>query len=304
VVDIFTLAARARRKPIIFVFHDVTDRAWFENCIREIASVRQVLPLEEVASRRERGSCALTFDDGRRSVSDVVHPVLSGHRLPYTVFICTDVLTGGPVPWFLRIGHLASAIGREPLCAEWRLSNEYVKTNSDLTVALKEIPLEQILSGLARLEEAHQIAPPAPESLFMSPGDVSRLAAEEVSFGSHTRRHPILSKLSAKDQRHEIETSRDEVEGLAGVRPSQFAYPNGSRLDFDEVTASILRASGFTHGYTTIQRHLSPRAEPFALPRIGLDGGDRLIRRAIKQSTPWLSRSYGSERRVRARVSA
>jgi peptidoglycan/xylan/chitin deacetylase (PgdA/CDA1 family) len=301
-MDVFKLIARVRREPIVFVFHDVTDRDWFEDCIRDIASVRQVLPLEVVASRREKESCALTFDDGRRSVSDVVHPVLSGQKLPYTVFICTDVLTGGPVPWFLRIPHLASAIGREPLLAEWSLSDEYVKTNSDLTVALKEIPLERILSGLARLEKVHGIAPPAPGSLFMSPGDVSRLAAEEVSFGSHTRRHPILSKLSAKDQRHEIETSRDEVESLTGIRPSQFAYPNGSRLDFTDVTAAILQASGFTHGYTTIQRHLSPNAEPFALPRIGLDGGDGLIRRAIKQSTPWLSRNHATERRLRSRV--
>jgi peptidoglycan/xylan/chitin deacetylase (PgdA/CDA1 family) len=302
VVDIFKWVARVRREPIVFVFHDVTDRDWFEDCIREIASVRKVLPLEEVASRRQKGSCALTFDDGMRSVSDLVHPVLREHKLPYTVFICTDVLGGGPVPWFTRIDHVAAAIGLQPLRREWRLVEDYVKTQSEVKVALKEIPLERILSGLARLEEVHEIAPLAPERVFMSPGQVSRLAAEGVSFGSHTHRHPILSKLSAKDQRHEIETSRDEVEKLAGIRPSQFAYPNGSKLDFDETTASILRASGFTHGYTTIQRHLSPSDEPFALPRIGLDAGDRLIRRAIKQSTPSLSRNHASERRIRARV--
>jgi hypothetical protein len=111
-----------------------------------------------------------------------------------------------------------------------------------------------------------------------------------------------LSGLSARDQRHEIEASRDEVEELAGVRPSQFAYPNGSRLDFNEMTMSIVSASGFTNGYTTIQRHLSESDEQFALPRIGLDDGHLPLRRAIKQLAPWLSRSHAAEGRIRARV--
>jgi peptidoglycan/xylan/chitin deacetylase (PgdA/CDA1 family) len=303
VKDIFKLVAQVRRKPIVFVFHDVTDKGWFEDCIREISSVRQVLPLEEVAAHKYKESCALTFDDGRRSVPDVVHPVLKRHKLPYTVFICTGVLTGGPVPWFLRVQHLAAAVGIEPLRMEWRLSGKYVRTKLELTDALKRVPFERILSGLARLEDFHEIPPPVPEHLFMNAGEVSRLAAEDVSFGSHTRQHPILSTLSAGDQRHEIETSRDEVESLAGIPPSQFAYPNGSRLDFDEVTMSILSASGFTNGYTTIQRHLSENDDPLALPRIGLDGGHLPLRRAIKQLAPWLSRSHAAEGRIRARHS-
>jgi peptidoglycan/xylan/chitin deacetylase (PgdA/CDA1 family) len=301
-VGIFGLIARVQRKPIVFVFHDVTDADWFENAVDEISLIREVLPLEEVVSKRQNGTCALTFDDGLRSVSDVVHPVLRNNKLPYTVFLCTDVLTGGPVPWFMRIDHLAAAIDIEPLRTEWRFRRECVQTRYELTVALKEVPLDSILSGLARLEQAYGIDCPTADALFLSPEQLRRLAAENVSFGSHTRRHPILSKLSASEQRNEIETSRDDVEKLTGTRPSQFAYPNGSALDFDRGTMSILRDSGYTHAYTTIQRHLSSKNEPFALPRIGLDAGDLLIRRAAKQLTPWLSRNHAVERRIRACV--
>lgn len=306
-IGIALLSARIRQirqKPIVFVFHDVTDQRWFEDCISEILSARQILPLEEVATYRENGSCALTFDDGRRSVVEVVHPVLRKRGLPYTVFICTDLLMGGPVPWFVRIDHLTDAVDIGHLCAEWSLPNAQVKTKSELTVALKEIPLERILSGLERLEETNQMAPLQPERLFIRPADITRLAAEGVTFGSHTRRHPILSALSTTDQRHEIETSRDEVEELVGVRPSQFAYPNGGRFDFDQGTMSIVRASGFSHAYTTVQRHLSVNDEPFALPRIGLGGNDSRARRAMKQLAPWLSLSHGRERKIRSRVNA
>ena len=103
------LLARVQRRAVIFVFHEVTDRAWFDDCISDISSTRDVLPLDEVATRRQAGTCALTFDDGRLSVADVVHPVLRAHKLPYTVFVCTDVLMGGPVPWFVRVHNLLSS---------------------------------------------------------------------------------------------------------------------------------------------------------------------------------------------------
>jgi peptidoglycan/xylan/chitin deacetylase (PgdA/CDA1 family) len=291
-----------QRRPAVFVFHDVPDADWFAGCVDEITAKRRILPLEEVARRRQKDTCALTFDDGRRSVVDVAHPVLAALNAPYAVFICTDVVMGGPVPWFIRIDHLASTIGLAPLRAQWGLDGQ-VKTMKELTMAVKEIRLDRILAGLGHLERERQVAPPPASRLFMTAADVRRLAAEGVSFGSHTRRHPILSKLTVEEQRHEIETSRDEIEALVGTRPLHLAYPNGSLLDFDRTTTSIVDAAGFTFGYTTVQHYLSSSDDPFALPRIGLDAGDPM-RLAIKQLVPWLSRSHATERTVRARVSS
>src|SRR2546430_14506215 len=152
-----------QRRAVVFVFHDVTDQAWFDDCISEISSTRHVVPLDEVATRRQPGTCALTFDDGRLSVAAVVHPVLRAHKLPYTVFVCTDVLMGGPVPWFVRVHNLAATIGIEPLLAEWRVAKGCGETEYELTVALKEIPFDRIVSGLSRLEAAHGATPPASE---------------------------------------------------------------------------------------------------------------------------------------------
>jgi peptidoglycan/xylan/chitin deacetylase (PgdA/CDA1 family) len=302
VKSILRAARRVRQKPIVFVFHDVVDGSWFEDCIAEVSSVREVVPLEEMATERRQGTCALTFDDGRRSIPDIVHPVLGKRKLPYTVFICTDVLMGGPVPWFMRLEQVANAIGIPLLRAQWGFGDDVARSKAELTMALKQIPLEQILSGLAQLEEAHNLCPPEPAHFFMSAGEVSRLAASGVAFGSHTRRHPILRSLSTADQEHEIASSGDEIEQIVGVRPSQFAYPNGSRGDFDDRTISILRESGFTNAYTTIQRHVADDDDAFTIPRIGLDGTESRPRQALKQLVPALARSHAVEHRVRTRV--
>ena len=293
--------ARMRRQPVVFDFHDVPDRALFEDCIGEIAATRQIVPLDTVVRRRQSGTCAITLDDGLRSVADVVHPVLAAARLPYTVFVCTEVLMGGPVPWFVRVEHLASRIGIEPLRTHWRLAREYVSTKQQLTTALKEIPLDGILAGLAELEQDHDAPAPLPQAVFMTAEQVGMLAAAGAAFGAHTSRHAILSKLSSAGQRREIETSCEDLERLVGVRPSHFAYPNGSRLDYDATTKALLSDAGITFAYTTVQRYLSPGDDPLALPRIGIGEGDPM-HRALKQLAPWLSQSHARERRVRARV--
>lgn len=290
-------------RPIVFVLHDVSDGDWFEQWIREVVARREVLPLEDVARSRSAGTCALTFDDGLRSVADVAHPVLERYNLPYTVFVCTEVVTGGPLPWFVRLGRLTEAIGFDRLRGEWDgVPGESSASEYELTVALKEAPLDVILDRLARLEAAHGVTQPSPESLFMDGPTVRRLAGEAVSFGSHTHRHPILSKLDAPSQRAEIETSCSELEKLTGVRPSHFAYPNGSPLDFDATTVAILRDSGFEYAFTTTQRHVTRRDGAFTLPRIGLEVTDGPWRRTLKQIAPWLSRNHAVERRIRARA--
>jgi peptidoglycan/xylan/chitin deacetylase (PgdA/CDA1 family) len=289
------------RRPVVFVFHDVPDRQIFEDCISEISASRRIVPLETIARSRENGTCAITFDDGRRSVVDVAHAVLAPAQLPYTVFVCTDLLAGGPVPWFVRADHLASTIGIEPLRRQWCLAGDSVRTKHALVSALKEVPLDRILSGLTELEQEYRLAAPAPQQLFMTPAQVRRLAAAGVSFGAHTCRHPILSKLGVDEQRHEIEKCCREIEGLVGFRPSHFAYPNGSPLDFDVATKTVLRDAGVSFGYTTVPGYLARGDDPLALPRIGL-GSEASMHRALKQLAPWLTRTHARERRVRARV--
>jgi peptidoglycan/xylan/chitin deacetylase (PgdA/CDA1 family) len=298
---IVRLLARMQRRPVVFVFHDVPDRALFEDCIGEIADSRRILPLDAVARQRQRGTCAITFDDGRRSVVDVAHPILAAAKVPYAVFVCTEVLTGGPVPWFIRVEQLARKIGIEPLRTKWRLGRDRVSTDEEFTTALKEIPLDRLLAGLAELEREHDVPAPASQTLFMTSAHAGMLAAAGVAFGAHTRRHPILSKLTSAGQRQEIETSCEEIERLVGTRPSHFAYPNGSRLDYDARTRAVLRDVGIAFAYTTVAGYLSPSADPLALPRIGI-GEEDSMHRALKQLAPWLSQSHARERRVRSRV--
>jgi peptidoglycan/xylan/chitin deacetylase (PgdA/CDA1 family) len=281
---------RLRSASMIWAFHDVADAAWFERCIEEISSVRRVVPLTELATKpSSRNSCAITFDDGRKSVFDVARPVLGDRMLPYTVFVCTEVLTGGPVPWFMRAANLINHLGTLRVSQHWDLTQRKWHGKRDLIIALKEIPLASILKGLSVLEEQNGVTSPDPRSLFVSVEDLKVLASSGAVIGAHTHRHPILSRLSAEEQRFEVEESTKVIHSFTGIWPTAFAYPNGTPLDFDATTMAIIRRSGFRLAVTTSPKYLNSRDDPLALPRIGLDQNDFPARRFVKTVAPWLS---------------
>jgi hypothetical protein len=184
----------------------------------------------------------------------------------------------------------------------WQLNHERFRRPQDLIVGLKEIPVGRIIEGLQELEQRYSISPPSPPTLFLSAEEVRTLSSSGVTIGSHTHRHPILSRLSAQDQKREVEKSVGLVENLTGRRPSEFAYPNGTPLDFNATTIDVLRANGIRLAVTTIQRYVTPAHTSLALPRMGLSDGDSSLRRVLKNVAPSLSLSYLRERRLRGRA--
>jgi peptidoglycan/xylan/chitin deacetylase (PgdA/CDA1 family)/SAM-dependent methyltransferase len=300
-MNLMRTALQMRDAPIIWVFHDVTNAEWFERCIDEISSARTVLPLVELADHREyENACAITFDDGLRSVIEVADPVLVARGLPYTVFVCTDVVTGGPVPWFWRVSHLSGQVGLVPVKTRWEAVGRRVETVDEAIIALKQVPLDSILEGLDDLEAQYAISPPDPRRLFLFEDEVKMLAARGATIGSHTHRHPILSRLTVEEQAFEIDESAKLIETVTGRRPREFAYPNGTSLDFNASTMAVLRASDFRVAVTTTPGHLRRSDDVLALPRVGLSDGDSIVRRAVKTLTPSLTMTHIRERALRS----
>ncbi len=93
----------SRSERVIFTYHDVSDPGAaqyspsystpvdvFRRQIDFLAANFELLPLAELMAGGGRGPkprAAISFDDGFRSVLDQAFPVLSGHRIPFTVFL-------------------------------------------------------------------------------------------------------------------------------------------------------------------------------------------------------------------------
>jgi peptidoglycan/xylan/chitin deacetylase (PgdA/CDA1 family) len=80
----------------------------------------------------------------------------------------------------------------------------------------------------------------------MRPEEVARLhEGGLIDVGAHTVTHPVLSAHSQDAQRREIETAKQQLEGILNRRVSAFAYPFGARGDYSANTVEIVRTAGF-----------------------------------------------------------
>src|SRR5262249_52740497 len=66
--------------------------AWLER--RRVVGLDQAVAAMDASGRLSRGTIALTFDDGLSGVYDHAFPILRSHKLPATVFLVAQPLSG------------------------------------------------------------------------------------------------------------------------------------------------------------------------------------------------------------------
>lgn len=307
VVTLARLSPR-RGRPAILGLHDVRSREWYEGFVRELAAHAEIVSLERLVTDREprsgRPRAALTFDDGCRSVATIVEPVANALGLPFTVFVCGEVIEGGPVLWPDRVMRLAGALGVERAAALWGWRGGPIEDAPGLVNRLKELALDRILAGLDRGEADLGERLPPPPLEYLGADDVHRLAANPlVTIGSHSHRHPILGRLPHAEQMADLEKGMAAIVGATGRRPRLFAYPNGKAGDYDPGTIAALRRLGFVAAVTTDQRPMRRGEDPFRLPRLGVSEGDSIAKLEIKWALPWPSRGDRREAAIRTEAS-
>jgi peptidoglycan/xylan/chitin deacetylase (PgdA/CDA1 family) len=103
--------------------------------------------------------------------------------------------------------------------------------------------------------------------LMLSWDEIRTMQQHNISFGSHTVTHPILSKISAEEIRTELQCSKETIEKQLGVPIRTFAYPVGRTEDFNGEVKTMLQEAGYVCAVTTIPGPNEPGQDPFELKR-------------------------------------
>jgi len=256
----------------------------FEAQMRFVARTCRVLPLTEALDRMAQGTlphraCAITFDDGFLNNRTTAYPVLRDLDLPATIFVVTGKLGTQEVLWPDRlylavrdtqasvVDAAALGLGSLPLGGPGQRAGAI----EALLGVLKTLPAAEKDAQLARLLEALR-ASEAPEPgpfALMGWDDVAALAADaRITFGAHTTRHDLLSRLPDAAVEAEIRTSHADVTQRLDVEPHVFAYPNGRTIDFDERAKRVLRELGVPWALSTREALARTGADAHDVPRI------------------------------------
>ena len=219
------------------------------------------LPAACASPALRRPPVLVTFDDGYRDYHDIAYPILKNLGIPSVVFLATDLIDNGGLVWTDIVYWAFHASTRENVILPWAddlvdltnankreravaLSKQFLKGVED---AARRSYLDDLLD---RLNVSGKYSALGRQMLNW---DEVRATMDITSYGGHTHTHPIMSRLSPADLDAEIATCRQRISAETGVETPYFAYPNGTRADFNDATRSALHKHGFTVAFSTIE---------------------------------------------------
>jgi peptidoglycan/xylan/chitin deacetylase (PgdA/CDA1 family) len=297
------LAPLARGRGLILTFHHVRPEppaAFAPNRLLAItpdfldltlgtlrARGFEICALDAVPERLARGGgppfCALTFDDGYRDNAVHAAPVLARHGAPWTLFVASDFAAGQGRLWWVELERAVARLDRVRVEAGGRRIDlpardpaEKDRAFEAVYRALRAGPEDALLGRIGALCRAAGFAPGAVAAELCLDWDALRALGRDpaVSFGAHTRSHPMLAKHPRERALDEIAGSRDRIAAELGRPVRHLSYPVGDRTSAGPREFALARELGFTTAVTTRPGHLfaAHAGHPHALPRVSVNG--------------------------------
>ena len=241
-----------------------------------------------ILAARRRFVC-LTFDGAYKDVVTSAYPVLSQHRVPFTVYVPTAFPDGIGEAWWLA---LEQVIAKEPRISllmgrderhfnvpatedkyqlydflfDWMRSLEPV----ELSAAIKDLCTRYTvdLAGSSR-------------KASLDWNDVAKLAADPlVTFGSATVNFPGLSTVKDAAALREMTMGKAVLEAALRRDVKHFAYPFGDRRSWQRKHTAMVEEAGFVSAVSAIPGTIQQAGHTplHTLPRISWDGRLRSLR--------------------------
>ncbi len=114
-------------------------------------------------------------------------------------------------------------------------------------------------------------------SKYLSPSQIHEMKNNNISFGSHTISHQILTNLAKEKMVKEVRGSKDMLESQLGQRINIFSYPVGTRVDFNDEIAEVVKACKYSCACSNMYGMNGKNADIFALKRIGIETTDNFF---------------------------
>ncbi|HLG37629.1 MAG TPA: polysaccharide deacetylase family protein [Nitrososphaera sp.] len=268
-------------KLLVIVYHRVLPEVTFnpfntivslKTFVRQIEMLTKrysIMPLSDAVggadSWKIRGETLLviTFDDGYWDNYEIVFEILNKKGLPATFFLAVDYINSGKPLWdwdIITLVNRLSAGESIPVGAE---TFEREVGESNLSFAFRLIErlkrtqaevIQEVVGYLkSRLGDDASLC--GPMSSCMTWKQVQVMSAHGMEIGSHSMSHRSLSRIAPEEALSEIKNSKQIIENHIGKRCVHFAFPFGSRKDYNQAVLGGVRDAGFRtsllniHGY-------------------------------------------------------
>ncbi len=293
---VLRLLERTKRDSLrILVFHRVSDirvddgmtvsAAVFEAQVRYLTQRHHMVPLEQVGRmlRGEglfRGGVAVTFDDGYRDNYTRALPALTRHKIPATIFLAVGAVDGNASLWTEELREALWATARESVDLKFLGWESWpLRTEPDRLACLKAVKgrLKTMPDG-ARQQVMHDImealewkGPAKPQTEMLTWEMAREMRKAGIAIGAHTVSHKILTRITRAEAEWEIAESKRRIEKEVGEPVRHFAYPNGTRSDWNPEIQEMVKQAGFETACTTVRGANPVGHDAYALRRLEIN---------------------------------
>lgn len=252
------------------------EPAEFERQMDYLSDHYTPMRLRDVLERISRNDpphrgVVVTLDDGYADSIRQALPIAYRRRIPITIFPVTSVVGNRDLLWQHKLAWLV-AHHHEARVLDAFVSEGYppVPENQDAEDYVRvhyRTDTPDILEGLLTRIGQSGRSLASIERPYLEPEEIAQAERDLVEFGNHTHTHPILSALSAEQQRDEIATARDALRQLRGHEPISLAYPFGLKRHYNADSIRIARETGHVAALDLRRRINRPTVDLFNLSR-------------------------------------
>lgn len=237
----------------------------------------EIVHLDEWLTRASAGqslpprACVITFDDGWRDNYDHAWPVLRAAAVPSTIYLVTDLVGTSYSFWPNQLARALAnpSVARDRWPAWLRaLAAQHVGDDPHPRVESIDAVIDACKATRDDAEMRDIVGAPAGERDLMSWDEIEQMrAADLVRFGSHTRRHTRLSRVTDPAVlEDEVLVSRRQLRERLGAFSDTFCFPNG-----DTSPQAIRCVRSAYLGAVTTETGWNRRAsDPYLLRRMGV----------------------------------
>lgn len=293
-LGVTSLYARLQRGAVasILMYHSVhstEEEQWIDPCnslsaeafeqqMQFLARYRQVVSIEHLIGQLalgepiNRGTVAITFDDGYRNNLMVAAPILSKYDLPATIYLATGYVEAEENQWIDVVYSAFRARANDylsiPPIGSWSLvtSKQQQAAYGAITNCLIKASVAQRQTILADIDQ--QLAPTAyPPRLTLNWNEVRQLQKQypNITLGVHTSNHIDLCTHSDQTA-EEMTLSIEHMIKQTGVQPKHLAFPYNRSCPQSrtQVAESCLQSAVLVTDDPVVRSHTSC----YALPRL------------------------------------
>ena len=269
IVRIFRFITKKKKKIKILMYHRIADNSIdilpyysqlnvsvksFEEQIIYLKKNYNIIRVEDIENAPEN-SVIITFDDGYLDNYTNAYPILKKYDVPATIFVAADAIDG-KILWINKYYYCLNNISLEELIdyfniitnADIKLKNK-IKSAEEMQHFLmfklnkkrREIIIEKIIKHF-KLK--------LPIKNYMTWNNLKEMSKNNISIGSHTCSHQLLSTLTAEEIEEELINSKKKIEDNVN-KVNAIAYPWGNKKSFNK---EVIKTASkyYKYGLTTL----------------------------------------------------